>query len=69
MILTPSPVRSIKGLLYLGWLRLVKILLLKRLIEGDSVKTLDSDGKALAKIHLFLSYLRLSELDSAPSLR
>jgi len=37
----------------LGWLRLVKILLLKRAIKGNSVKTLDSDGKALVKIACF----------------
>jgi len=42
---------------FLGWLRLVKILLLKRAIEGDSVKALDSDGKALVKILLLLLLL------------
>ena len=41
----------------LGWLRLVNILVVKRAIEDNSVKMLDSDGKALVKVTFSLASL------------
>jgi len=53
----------------LGWLRLIKILQLKITLEGNSVKMLDSNGKALIMIACFSRIPRLCDIESTSTLR